>query len=89
MPDSGPVSPWAVYPFRVKNITLSADEALLEAARRRARAEHTSLNEVFRRWLIEYTLAQPPVHRSEEVLDALRGRLVVGRQLGREELNGR
>ena len=29
----------------MKNITLSADENLIEAARRRAAAEHTTLNE--------------------------------------------
>jgi hypothetical protein len=35
----------------MKNITLSADEKLIEAARARAQAEQTSLNEQFRRWL--------------------------------------
>ncbi len=35
----------------VKNITFNADEHLIEAAR--ARAEHTTLNERFRRWLGE------------------------------------
>jgi hypothetical protein len=33
----------------MKNITLSADEKLIEAARARAQAEQTSLNEQFRR----------------------------------------
>lgn len=35
-------------------ITLSADENLIEAVRKRARAEHTTLNEQFRRWLELY-----------------------------------
>ena len=35
----------------MKNITLSADEGLIEAARERARTEHTTLNEQFRLWL--------------------------------------
>ena len=39
----------------MKNITLSADESLIEAARDRARREHTTLNEQFRRWLLDYT----------------------------------
>src|SRR4051794_9181077 len=39
----------------LKNITLSAEERLIEAARERARAEHTTLNEQFRRWLADYT----------------------------------
>jgi hypothetical protein len=38
----------------MKNITMSADENLIESARERARSEHTTLNEQFRRWLAEY-----------------------------------
>lgn len=38
----------------MKNITLSADARLIEAAREKARAEHTTLNEQFRRWLEDY-----------------------------------
>ena len=39
----------------MKNITLSADENLIEAARARAREERTTLNDLFRRWLTDYT----------------------------------
>ena len=38
----------------MKNITLSADENLIEAARRRAAAERTTLNAQFRLWLADY-----------------------------------
>lgn len=38
----------------MKNITLSVDERLIAAARRRAAAEHTTLNEQFRLWLEAY-----------------------------------
>ena len=38
----------------MKNITLSADEKLIQTARERARAEHTTLNELFRNWLKDY-----------------------------------
>ena len=38
----------------MKNITLSADENLIEAARQRAVSEHTTLNEQFRLWLNNY-----------------------------------
>ena len=41
----------------MKNITLSADDKLIEAARSRARSEQTTLNEQFRRWLAEYVSA--------------------------------
>ena len=35
----------------MKNIALSADARLIEAARRRAASEQTTLNDQFRRWL--------------------------------------
>lgn len=38
----------------MKNITFSADERLIEAARIRAKARHTTLNDEFRRWLEAY-----------------------------------
>ena len=37
--------------YSMKNIILSADENLIEAARQRAAAEHTTLNQQFRIWL--------------------------------------
>ncbi|MBK7457490.1 MAG: hypothetical protein IPJ42_03475 [Betaproteobacteria bacterium] len=73
----------------MKNITLSADERLIEAARERARAEHTTLNEQFRRWLADYAQAQQRLQRCDEVMAQLRGQLQVGRKLGREEMNER
>ena len=39
----------------MRNVTLSADEALIDAARRRAASEHTTLNNLFREWLARYT----------------------------------
>ena len=38
----------------MKNITLSADDHLIEAAYQRAAEEHTTLNEQFRLWLKHY-----------------------------------
>lgn len=73
----------------MKNITLSADEALIEAARSRARAEHTTLNEEFRRWLTAYTQAGARMRRYDETMGALRGRLEVGRKLSRAQRNER
>jgi len=73
----------------MKNITLSADEHLIEAARERARAEHTTLNEQFRRWLADYAQAQQRLQRCDDVMAQLRGRLQVGRKLGRDEMNER
>lgn len=50
----------------MKNITLSADDALIEAARRRAGSERTTLNEQFRRWPADY------VGRERQAADAVR-----------------
>jgi hypothetical protein len=38
----------------VKNITLSADESLIEQARLVARTQHKTLNAAFREWLDQY-----------------------------------
>jgi hypothetical protein len=38
----------------LKNITLSAERALIERARQRAEQNNTTLNSEFRRWLAKY-----------------------------------
>ncbi len=53
----------------MKNITLSADERLIEAARARAREQHTTLNEEFRRWLADYVGQR---ERADRVMAAIR-----------------
>ena len=73
----------------MKNITLSADEKLIEAARERARAEHTTLNEQFRHWLADYARHQERLQRYDQVIGALRGKVRVGRKLTRDEMNER
>ena len=69
-----------------RNITFSADEALIEAARETARSENTTLNEQFRRWLADYARPQR-MRRYEQVMTGLRGKVVVGRKLSRDEMN--
>ena len=64
----------------VKNITLSADEGLIEAARERARAEHTNVNEQFRLWLADNALREQQAERAMETIRELRGKLRVGRK---------
>jgi len=73
----------------VKNITLSADEHLIDAARQRAAAEHTTLNEQFRGWLAEYARKQEQLRRFDNTVNELRGKLKVGRKLTRDEMNER
>ncbi|MDT0619204.1 hypothetical protein RM531_12030 [Salinisphaera sp. P385] len=74
----------------MKNITLSADDALIEAARARARAERTTLNAEFRRWLADYARRDQQLQEARAVLDELRGKLRTGgRKFTREEMNER
>lgn len=73
----------------MKNITLSADERLIEAARERARAEHTTLNEQFRHWLEDYARREQQAEEAMAVVRELRGKLRVGRKLTRDEMNER
>ncbi len=73
----------------MKKITLSADESLIEAARARAHAEQTTLNEQFRRWLAVYAQSQQRMDRYEAVMQGLRGKLVMGGKLSRESMNER
>ena len=73
----------------MKNITLSADAAVIEAARARARAEHTTLNEQFRRWLVDYAQTDARLQRYETVMGELRGKMKTGRRISRDEMNER
>ena len=73
----------------MKNITLSADEALIEAARRRAAAERTTLNAQFRLWLADYVERERQAARAAAVMRELRGKLRVGRKFTRDEMNER
>ncbi len=71
-----------------RNITLSADDALIRQARCRASAENTSLNELFRNWLSWY-VAQPPAADEFGLLMARLDHVCCGRGFTREELNER
>lgn len=74
----------------MKNITLSADEALIEAARERARAENTTLNEQFRIWLTDYAQREKQAREARAVMESLRGYVRTGgRKFTRDEMNER
>ncbi|MCY3775870.1 MAG: hypothetical protein OXH11_07785 [Candidatus Aminicenantes bacterium] len=73
----------------VRNITLSADEKMIEAARRRAVAENTTLNAQFRLWLAEYVRGKWQVARAMRTVRELQGKLQLGRKLTRDEMNER
>jgi hypothetical protein len=72
----------------MKNITLSADENLIEQARLVAKSQHRTLNAAFREWLQRFT-AQAG---SAQEFDALMRRLQhveAGRSFTRDEMNER
>ena len=72
----------------VKNITLSADERLIERARLRAARERTTLNAAFRDWLERYA----GVETSRQEYDDLMRRIEharSGRRFSRDEMNER
>lgn len=72
-----------------KNITFSADEALIEEAREAARADNTTLNEQFRLWLTHYARRRR-AERAMRVVTELQGKINTGgRKFTREEMNER
>ena len=74
----------------MRNVTFSADERLIEAARNRARRERTTLNEEFRRWLEAYALRENLAHTAMETIADLQLSLRTGgRRFTRDEMNER
>lgn len=73
----------------MKNITLSADERLIESARERARAMHSTLNEEFRRWLAHFAAPDQGLQHYHAVMGQLRSRVRVGGKLSRDATNER
>lgn len=74
----------------MKNITLSAEEHLIEAARERARAESTTLNDQFRRWLASYARRDEVARQAMETIRDLQATVRTGgRKFTREEMNER
>ena len=76
----------------MKNITLSADERLIAAARDRARGRNTTLNAEFRRWLASYAATDEESERRRRAYEDLMASLAGVRSGGRftrEKMNGR
>jgi hypothetical protein len=72
----------------LKNITLSADEALIREARRQAALHNTTLNELFREWLERYIAHQTALAQYQDLMDRL-SHVTAGRKFTREEMNER
>ena len=77
----------------LKNITLSADERLINAARQKARDRRTTLNAEFRLWLKRYAqndgYGEESVQAYRRLMKKLSGISTEGRRFTRDELNER
>ena len=72
----------------MKNITLSADEDLIEQARLVARAQRRTLNAAFREWLAQFAGLSGNAQEAEAVMKRLR-HVKSGRKFTRDEMNER
>jgi hypothetical protein len=74
----------------LRNITLTAEDALIDRARAIAAENHTTLNVAFRDWLASYVAGQDraAVERFRGVMAQL-GATDAGRTFSRDEMNER
>jgi predicted transcriptional regulator len=72
----------------MKNVTLSADDDLIEQARQVARSQRKTLNAAFREWLEQYTARSGNVNEVESLMKRLR-HVQAGRRFTRDEMNER
>jgi hypothetical protein len=74
----------------LRNITLTADDQLIDQARKKATAAQSTLNVEFRKWLSSYAGSQDDaaVTRFRTVMKQL-GQVDAGRVFTRDELNQR
>lgn len=77
-----------VYTILVKNITLTADEHLIEQARKAAADRHTTLNAMFREWLEDVAGRRERLRRFDEAMERTKY-FSVDRKYTREEMNER
>jgi hypothetical protein len=71
-----------------KNITLSAEESLIERAREVAAGQNKSLNTAFREWLERFVGVDTAEDRYRRLMQRLDG-VDAGRKFTREEMNER
>jgi hypothetical protein len=72
----------------MKNVTLSAEDRVLERARELARRRSTTLNQMFRDWLAELTAERARKDRFEGLMRRLAHARSGGR-FTRDEMNAR
>lgn len=72
----------------MKNITLSADDDLIEQARLVARAQRKTLNAAFRDWLQQYAAQSGSAQEVDSLMKRL-GHVRAGRHFTRDEMHER
>ena len=72
----------------IKNITLSADERLIQQAREQARARQTTLNQLFRDWLQGLANQEQRTQEMESLFNRF-DEVDSGGSFSREEMNVR
>jgi hypothetical protein len=77
-----------VHWFSMKNITLSADEQLIEQARLLAKSQHKTLNAIFREWLEQFTARSGGIQEFDALMKRLK-HVRAGRHFSRDEMNER
>jgi hypothetical protein len=77
-----------VHCLRMKNITLSADEQLIEQARLLAKSRHKTLNAMFREWLEQFTAQTGGAQEFDALMKRLK-HVQAGRSFSRDEMNER
>jgi hypothetical protein len=77
-----------VYTKTVKNVTLSADERLIEQARLVAKSEHKTLNVAFREWLEHYVSRRGDAQAHRSLMQRLK-HIEAGGPYSRDEMNER
>ena len=71
-----------------KNITLSADDFLIQRAREKALQENTSLNQLFRNWIKKYVNRDDIDIEYDALMQSLED-VKSGRKFSRDEMNER
>ena len=72
----------------MKNITLSADEGLIEQAREAARSRKTTLNQLFREWLTQIAGTKEREQQVAQLLERV-SYADAGGNFTRDEMNER
>ena len=73
---------------KLRNITLTADEDLIQEARARAKELNTTLNNAFRDWLEQFTRPALSEASYDEIIASLT-HVNAGKRFDRDELNER